>query len=185
MSRILSLSMLGVLLLGSIPAFSQYGRYGGYRDDRHGGDRDDDRYGGYRNDRYGDYRDDGYGPWNRGNRRQGGYYGGGSPTARVQNDLARIQSYTRLDGHERDHISRAISELSRFEEQYQYNGKFDKGRLDRAIDSLNHLVSADQIRPRDREMLRNDRDMLRDFRSSGGYSNGRYGNYGYGNYRPW
>lgn len=188
MSRILSLSMLGVLLLSGIPAFSQYGRYGGYHDDRYGG-YEDDRYGGYRNDRYGGYRDDGwYGQnrddrWNRRNR-GGGYYGG-SVISRVQNDLGRIQSYMRADNHERDHVSRAMSELARFEDQYRNNGRFDKGRLDRAIDNLNHLTNADQLSPRDRDILRTDRDMLRDFRANGGYSNGQYGNYGYGNYRPW
>ena len=188
MSRILSLSMLGVLLLSGIPAFSQYGRYGGYHDDRYGGYSDDDRYGGYRNGRYGGYRDDGWYGQGRDDRyrrnRQGGYYGG-NVIGRVQNDLARVQSYSRIDNHERDHISKAMSELSRFEDQYRNNGRFDKGRLDRAIDALNHLSNADQLNPRDRDMLRADRDMLRDFRANGGYSNGGNGNYGYGNYRPW
>lgn len=196
MARTMSLMILGVLLLGAAPAYSQYhdDRYGGYRNDRSGG-YGNDRSGGYRNDRYGGYRDDGYYgqyPDNRDARRgrngrarmgrNGMGRNGGNVVNRVQRDLSRIASTGRVSGRDGDRFQRAISELSRFDSKWQHEGKFDKGHLDRAIDRMNDLLESDRIGYRELNIIRSGRDALRQFRANGAYaSNGG----SYGGYRPW
>ena len=54
-------------------------------------------------------------------------------------------------------------------------GKFDKGKIHEAIEELDHLVKADRVSWRDREILARDREDLRQLSSS----RGRYSNYGY------
>ena len=47
-------------------------------------------------------------------------------------------------------------------------GKFDTGKLDKAIHNLEHLADADRVRGRDREILSRDLYDLRQFRASRG-----------------
>jgi hypothetical protein len=121
-------------------------------------DENDYRNRGY----YGQRPDDGYsgrdGYYSRG--RGGGY----SPASRAIRDLESIASRSRVDRHEHKHFSRAIQELYTFEDRLR-RGRFDKGRLDRAIGNINHLAQADQIHPRDRARLRGHLYELRRFRS--------------------
>ena len=103
---------------------------------------------------------------------QAGYrYGPGGFRAniidQVRQDVAQVQSRSRVDRHERDHFRAVQQELADFERRLA-RGRFEKGPLDRAIDNLNHLVDSDQIDPRGRRILANDRANLRNFRSSGG-----------------
>jgi len=50
------------------------------------------------------------------------------------------------------------------------HGKFDTGKLDKAIHNLEHLAQADRVRVRDREILSRDLYDLRQFRATrGGY----------------
>jgi hypothetical protein len=52
-------------------------------------------------------------------------------------------------------------------------GKFDNGKLDKAIHNLEHLAQADRVRGRDREILSRDLYDLRQFRTTrGGYYQG-------------
>ena len=111
---------------------------------------------------YGQRPDDGYA-------RRDGYYsrgrgGGYSPASRAIRDLESIASRSRVDRHEYKHFSRAIRELYAFEDRLR-RGRFDKGRLDGAIENINHLAQADQIHPRDRTRLRGHLYELRRFRS--------------------
>ena len=115
-----------------------------------------------RNDRYGDY----------GRRDRNGYGRGsryGNVIGQVLSDLDRVarSSYSRIDSHERRHIERAISELQRFEDRWR-DGRFETRYLDRAIEDLADLANADQLRPNERRMMARNRQMLRDFRASGG-----------------
>lgn len=174
-SRVLLFSS-GVLVL-SLAANAQtwgQGSYYSQRDDPHY--RNDPNYPNYP-DRGGYYNDDRY-------PRQRGYgndrYGSnpGSLIERVLSDINMAASNALLDGHEARHFDEAASKLQEFEGRWA-QGKFDTGKLDKAIDNLRHLADADRVNPRDRDMLARDIDELRQFRSTrGGYSN-----YGYGGYR--
>jgi hypothetical protein len=146
---------------------------------------DDDRYerrdrrdrdrGWSRNDR--DYRSQR--EWER-NRRSNGYgygygqdrygygYGGqnGAIVNRTLQDLQSAAARNRVDGHERDHFNRAIREL----QNMRYSGGSMNSRsLSRVLEDLDHLSRADQVHPRDRQMLARDRQALASM----------YGGYGY------
>ena len=126
---------------------------------------------------YGAPRDDDYG---RRGRDRGSYEPGYGPSYgsgvvdRTLLDLRRAASNARLDGHERSHFNSAVKELQKFQDRWR-DGRFDTGRLDKAIDSLRHLANADRIHPRDRGVLARDMEALRDFRSRGNYGGGGYG----------
>ena len=135
------------------PNYPNYPDRGGYRND----DRNS-RQRGYGNDRYGSNP--------------------GSLIERIVADINRAASRARLDGHEVRHFDEAASKLQEFEGRWA-NGKFDTGKLDKAIDNMRHLADADRLNARDRDMLARDIDELRQFRSTRGV----YSNYGYGGYR--
>jgi hypothetical protein len=83
--------------------------------------------------------------------------------------LRRAASRNRVDGHERDHFRRAMSELQSFRNRMA-DGRFDEGRLNRAIEDLEHLSNARQIHPSDRRTLAQDMYALQNLRrSAGGY----------------
>lgn len=108
------------------------------------------------------------GQWDRWERRRGSPYGGNyrrydSPVDRVLNNLSRIASRAYVDNHERDHFENAMRHLQEFLYRFQ-QGRFDRGRLDRAIGDMSHLADARQLHPRDREMIRRDINQLRAFR---------------------
>ncbi len=86
---------------------------------------------------------------------------------RAMSDLDRARSYRFVDGHERRHFESARHNLERFMVNWN-RGRFDKDRLDGAIEDLNDLARADQVHPRERMMFARHRDALRDFRESGG-----------------
>jgi len=150
--------------------------------------RDRDRRGVYRDDPY--YRDDG--SYRRDDRYRDGYgrgrnsgpysnngrYAGdaASMASQIRNDLGRIASRTRADNHERNHFQKAQQELSKFEDRMR-QGRFDQGALDKSIDNVQHLVSSNQIMPRDRNVLMQDLRSLQNMRANGG------GGYGYNPYR--
>jgi hypothetical protein len=115
-------------------------------------------------------RDDGYG------RRDGSRRSFGSPVDTVLRDLDRVYSRARFtDSHERKHFEKAREELFKFQDKWR-SGRFDTGRIDKAVEHIEHLVRADQIHPRDRQTLGDDLRLLRDFRSGrGSYRNGPYG----------
>jgi hypothetical protein len=109
---------------------------------------------------------------------RGGWRGSsGSPVQRVLSDLDRIQGRSSVDKHERDHFNKARQELYRFEERWR-GGRFDSGRLDKAMDNIEHLARSHQLHPRDRSVLAQDLRMLGQLRSARG-SYGRNGPYGY------
>ena len=161
-------AVLGTILVGSAAGQAN----AQWRDDRYRDDR-------YRDDRYRDdgrYRDNSYGY---------GYGRGGNVIGRVMRDLdvAARNSGRFVDGHERDHFNRAMSDLRAFEDRWQ-RGQWENGRLDRAIEHVSHLADARQLNPRDRRIMADDANLLRQFRSSrSAYNRGGYGQYGgYGPY---
>jgi hypothetical protein len=93
---------------------------------------------------------------------------------RVLYDLERARSYRWADGHERRHFEQAVRNLERFRSNW-HRGRYDDDRLDDAIEHLDHLAHADQVHPRDRQILRRDVYALRDFRAGlRGRRGGRY-----------
>jgi hypothetical protein len=86
---------------------------------------------------------------------------------RVMSDLDRAARGGRLDGHEVDHFNEAARSLQEFQSKWA-RGKFDRGKLDKAIHNLEHLADADRVRGRDREILSRDLYDLRQFRASAG-----------------
>lgn len=104
---------------------------------------------------------------------------GPTPVERSMMDLQRAARNARyVDRHERRHFDRAMSELARFQDRWR-QGRFDKGRLDKAIDNIKHLVNSRRLHPGDRRMLAADLASLRDFRARGGYPAAYRGRY------PW
>ena len=86
---------------------------------------------------------------------------------RVMSDLNQAASHAYLDGHERMHFDEVANSLQDFQTRW-YRGKFDTGKLDKAIHNLEHLAQADRVPGRDREMLARDLYDLRQFRATGG-----------------
>jgi len=138
-----------------------------YRSDRN---RSDD--GDYYRQR-GDYRDS-----ERYSTNRYGYGPSGSLIGEVLRDIDRAASNAWVDSHERKHFDEAAQKLQEFEDRWA-QGNFDKGKLDKAIENLQHLADADQVRGRDRDILSRDLAELRQFRST----RGRYVNGGYRDYR--
>ena len=95
---------------------------------------------------------------------------------RVLSDLAMAAGNARVDGHERKHFHEAAEKLQAFEDRWA-RGKFDRGQLDKAIQNLEHLVDADQVRGRDRDMLARDMEDLRQFRANGSRNTNGYGQF--------
>jgi hypothetical protein len=87
--------------------------------------------------------------------------------SRVMSDLNRAAGRARLDGHESKHFDEVAGNLQEFEARWA-RGKFDTGKLDKAIRNLEHLADADRVRGRDRDMLARDLEDLREFRASRG-----------------
>jgi hypothetical protein len=80
-------------------------------------------------------------------------------------DLDRAARSGFLDGHERHRFEEAARKLQEFHERWARR-KFDNGKLDRAIENLQHLANADRVRGRDRQMLAQDADALQQFRTT-------------------
>jgi hypothetical protein len=174
-------AMIAALAVPTL-TFAQ-GRYD--RDDRYDRngryDRDDrnDR-GRYERNRRNDRRNDNYGygtnrgGYGYGNNTGYGYGNSGSGNSsailnRTMQNLQSAASRNRVDGHERDHFNRAMSEL----QNMRYSqGNVDSRRLSRVLEDLDHLASANQINPRDRQVLARDRQALASL--YGGYGSNRW-----------
>ena len=114
----------------------------------------------YRNDP--NYRNGGYS-----GDRYGYDYGRNSQylVDRVMSDLDQAVRRARLDGHELNHFNEVARNLQEFQSRWE-RGKFDTGKLDKAIHNLEHLADADRVRGRDRDMLSRDLYDLRQLRAN-------------------
>jgi hypothetical protein len=86
---------------------------------------------------------------------------------RTLHDLRRASMAARLDGHERKHFHEAAKELEKFQDRWR-GGRLEMKHLDKAIENIGHLAYADRLHPRDRAILANDLEVLRDFRTRRG-----------------
>lgn len=85
----------------------------------------------------------------------------------VAADIQHTEGYTRLKGRERERIENALRHLSEFDSAFQ-RGKFDKDKLDKAIDDVKNLADNNAMSPEDRRLLHEDLDRLREFRAHRG-----------------
>jgi hypothetical protein len=83
--------------------------------------------------------------------------------ARVQEDLERAANFTRKNDKERDRYRDAQHHLSEFDGDLRA-GKFDKGKLDGAIDKLKDIVKNNTLESHDRDALAQDLSDLRTLR---------------------
>lgn len=115
----------------------------------------------------------------RGDPRDVSYRSNGS-VRQIIRDLENIAGRSYVDRHEAGHFRRAIESLYEFDSRLS-RGKFDRGRLDRAIGNIADLAQAHQIHPRFRNVLRSHLYQLQRMRSGGGDygANGGRGRYGW------
>ena len=92
-----------------------------------------------------------------------------SLVARVQNDLRRAERFTRPNGKEKERYFNAQHHLSQFDRELE-RGRFDKDKLDQAIDDVKNVVENNTLSPRDRDVLAGDLRDLRELRRTRGAS---------------
>lgn len=85
--------------------------------------------------------------------------------ARVQQDLQRAADFTRQNEKERDRYRNVQHHLSEFDRELRV-GKFDKGKLDDAIDDLKNVVKNNTLESHDRDALAVDLSDLRTLRDT-------------------
>jgi hypothetical protein len=101
---------------------------------------------------------------------QDGRYGNArSLVARVQNDLRRAEHFTPPNGKEKERYFNAQHHLSQFDRELE-RGRFDKDKLDEAIDDVKNVVENNTLSPRDRDVLSGDLRDLRELRRTRGAS---------------
>ena len=83
--------------------------------------------------------------------------------ARVQDDLQRAADFTRNNEKERERYHNVQHHLSEFDRELRV-GKFDKGKLEDAIDDLKNVVKNNTLEARDRDALAVDLSDLRTMR---------------------
>jgi hypothetical protein len=83
--------------------------------------------------------------------------------ARVQNDLARAEDFTRNNEKERVRYENVQHHLSEFDRDLRRD-HFDKGKLNDAIDNLKNVVQKNTLEGHDRDELARDLSDLRTLR---------------------
>jgi hypothetical protein len=83
--------------------------------------------------------------------------------ARVQNDLARAEDFTRNNEKERVRYENVQHHLSEFDRDLRRD-HFDKGKLSDAIDNLKDVVKKNTLEGHDRDALATDLSDLRTLR---------------------
>jgi len=96
----------------------------------------------------------------------GGRTAYGNPVTGAMRDLENIFRRARVDQHEAGHFRRALRELDEFDQRAR-RGQFDRGSLDSAIDNMRDLARADQLHPRDRQVIGRRVQELRSLREGG------------------
>ena len=86
---------------------------------------------------------------------------------RTQDDLQRVYRKGARNAKELERIDNARKHLSDFDRNLS-NNKFDKDRLDSAIDDVNNVVANNTLAGNDRDALKADLSELRRIRSTRG-----------------
>jgi len=98
---------------------------------------------------------------------QGRYGRARDLVSRVQEDLRRAAHFTRGKQKEQERYENAQRHLSQFDRALS-KGKFDKEKLDAAIDDLNNVVEHNTLESSDRDALTQDLRDLRELRKTHG-----------------
>jgi hypothetical protein len=83
--------------------------------------------------------------------------------AHVRMDLDHVQSVTWPGGRDRYRIDRTKYELDELQGKLEH-GRYDEHELNEVIRSLNRVVADNRMGPRDRDILHDDLNRLRDYR---------------------
>ena len=94
---------------------------------------------------------------------QGRYEEARTLVMRTQEDLKRAEGFTREKKDERERIENALRRLSDFDRSLSKN-KFDKDRLNEAIEDLKNMIDHNTLAVEDRDALRQDLQDLRALR---------------------
>ena len=89
--------------------------------------------------------------------------------ARTQDDVRRASGYANVNHKEHQRYNNAIKRLSTFD-RHLTKGKFDKGKLDQAIDDIKNILDHNTLSANDRDALMQDVADLRKLRSNKGAS---------------
>lgn len=81
---------------------------------------------------------------------------------RIRDDLSRVQQVD-FNGRDQFRIDRTKQELNELQGKLASH-RYDQPQLDDVIGSLNRVVAANQLSPRDRDMLNDDLARLREYR---------------------
>jgi hypothetical protein len=95
-------------------------------------------------------------------------YDAGSVTAlvdRVHTDLTNAYGRFHFSSGDRDRLNKAEKELREFSQKWQ-GGKFDKGQLDDAIASIQHVLDDNKMSHEDRSAIDEDISQLRKMREA-------------------
>ena len=126
----------------------------GYRDDRDRGYRDDDVY--HRD------RDESY----RGQDWRMRFF------ERIREDVDHVQSHAFSSGGDQYRFARTRQELDELQSKLAA-GRYDQQELDEVIAALDHVVRDNRLSGRDREILSDDLNRMRDFRARHDYYGAR------------
>jgi len=83
----------------------------------------------------------------------------------VHSDLTRAYSVWHLKNGDRDRLNEAEKKLREFAQKWQ-DGHFDKGELDDAIGSIQHVLNDNHLHGDDRAAIDNDVNRLRNMREA-------------------
>ena len=122
------------------------------------------------------YRDDPYWRSDRGDYRRDPGYGRGpfAEIDRVQADLSRAMSLGYLSHGQRRTLEKAQGDLYDLQRQWS-RGHYSNHELDEAIGRIQNVVDHGRLSYRDRDVLQEDANRLRDLRASGAYRSAPYG----------
>jgi len=83
----------------------------------------------------------------------------------VHSDLDRAYSTRHLSGGDRDRLNNAEKQLREFARKWDHHN-FDKGELDDAIGSIQHVLDNNKLDGRDRDAINDDITRLRNMREA-------------------
>ena len=85
---------------------------------------------------------------------------------RVISHLDEVRPGSYWDRGEMRHVEKARIDLSRFRDDLA-RGHYDRGRLDNAIEHIDHLARSNHVPPRERDLFQRDVYDLREYRARG------------------
>ena len=98
---------------------------------------------------------------------QGRYVNARTFIDHVQDNLRRAEHFTPPNDKEKERYHNAQHHLSEFDRKLS-EGKFDKDKLDEAIDDVKNVVENNTLSPEDRDKLTHDLGDLRELRRTRG-----------------